>query len=119
MRPLVITYRTRVRAAAPQAVAIASGLGWLYGKAINGSAGGNGAIRYGLGAGDIQAQRTSYPGYVFPPQIFTGHSAKRVAAGAIRNTPPGLPSTNVPDTVLGSPLARAMATVGARQMAGG
>ncbi len=119
MRPQVLTYRVRVRAAAPQAVAVASGLGWLYGKAVNGSAGGNGAIRYGAGPGDIQAQRTGFTGYVFPPQIFTGHTARRVAGGAIRATPAGLPSTSGTDTLLGSPLARAMATVGARQMSGG
>src|SRR6266567_2355014 len=100
MRPLVLTYRTRVRAAGPQAVAIATGLGWLHGKAINGSAGGNGAIRYGRGPGDIQAQRTAFTGYVNPPQIFIGHSAKRVAAGAIRATPAGLPSTSGTDTLL-------------------
>lgn len=116
MRPQVIRYSTPVRAAAPQAVAIASGLGRLYGQAINGSVGGNGAIRYGEPAiGD----RRKFTGYVFPPQLFVGYSARRVAGGAIRNTPAGMPSTTAPASLLNSPLAKAMATVGARQMAGG
>lgn len=111
-------YAVPVRAAAPQAVAQAVGLGWLFGKAINGSEGGNGAIRYGGGPGDIQAQRSNFTGYAFPPQIFKGYSARRVAAGAIRNMPASMPSTSTPDSLLASPLQRAMAAVGASQLAG-
>lgn len=112
MRPQVITYTTPVRAAAPQAVAQAVGLGWLFGKAIRGD---NGATRIGYpGIG----MRNKYQGYVFPPQIFRGFTAGKVAGGAIKLTPAGLPSTQAPDTLLASPLTRAMATVGAAQIRG-
>ena len=115
MRPRVLRYTVRVRAAAPQAVAIATGLAWLHGKAINGSPGGNGAIRYGYPA---IGTREKFQGYASPPQIFSGYTAKRVAGGAIRLTPAGLPSTSAPVSVLSSPLVRAMATVGSAQMSG-
>ncbi len=111
MRPRVVTYHTPVRASAPQAVAIALGLGWLYGKAIR--PGQNGTTRYGYpGIG----QRNKYAGYVTPPQIFTGYSAARVAGGAIRATPAAYPSTTTPAAAAASPLTRALATVGSSQM---
>lgn len=115
MRPQVIEYRVPVHAAAPQAVALAVGLGWLHGKAINGSQDGNGFIRYGEPA---LGMRRKFTGYAFPPQIFTGYSARRVAGGAVRNQPASLPSTSTPDSLLRSPLQRAMATVGAAQLGG-
>lgn len=112
MRPRVTVYRTPVRWAAPQAIAQAVGLGWLYGKAI---AGDNGAVRYGYPA---LGTRRKFTGYAFPPQIFLNYSARRVAAGAIRNKRGALPATNAPTSVLNSPLKKATATVTARQIAG-
>jgi hypothetical protein len=113
MRSQVIRRVITLRGIAPQTVALNLGLGRLYGRGINSH---NGAIRYGepqIGS------RNNFTGYAAPPQLFTGYSAKRVATGAIKPTQPALPSTTSPDTLLQSPLSRAMATVGARQMAGG
>lgn len=112
-RPVRQTFLTKVRWAAPQAIGQASSLGWLYGKAI---AGDNGAVRYG--APGVWGNRSKYNGYAFPGQLFTGYSARRVATGAIRATPAGLPSTSSPDTLLSSPLSMAMRTVTVRQMQG-
>lgn len=112
MKPRVTTYRTRVRWAAPQAIATAIGLGWLYGKAIRGD---NGAVRYGYPA---MGDRNKFAGYAYPPQIFTGYTAKRVAAGAVRVNAAGLPGTKSPASLLNSPLKRATATVTARQIGG-
>lgn len=114
MRPLVLQYIVRVRAASPQAIALAAGLGQLYGRGINGQ---TGTIRYGDPRG-IQTQRSAFKGYVTPPQIFKGYTARRVAGGAIRNAPARLPSANAP-SLSTSPLTRAMATVSAQQLANG
>lgn len=114
MKPQQTIFRTPVRWAAPQATGMARALGWLYGKAI---AGDNGAIRYGGGPGDLQAQRSAYTGYAFPPQLFTGYDPRKVAAGAIRATPAAYPATTTPAGVLSSPLARAMESVTAAQHA--
>lgn len=111
MRPQVTTYRTRVHAAAPQAVAIATGLGRLFGRAIRGH---NGAIRYGYPS--MSTQRTKYAGYADPPQMFIGYTAKRVAGGAIRATPPAIPTSTQPYSLTGSPLMQAMANVTAGQL---
>lgn len=113
MRPQRIRRRITLNGVAPQTVALNLGLGRLYGHGINRR---TGTIRYGQPA---IGTRNNFTGYAFPPQLFTGYSAKRVATGAIRATPPALPSTTTPDTLLQSPLTRAMATVGARQMTGG
>lgn len=113
MKPKVITYIVRVRAAAPQAVAIAAGLGQLYGRGINGRAG---TVRYGYPG--LSTQRAKYAGYVTPPQLFKGYTARRVAGGAIRRAGPRYPDTSAPVSA-GSPLARAMATVSASQITGG
>jgi hypothetical protein len=112
MIPKVSNYRTPVRWAAPQAIAIARGLGWLHGKAIKGD---NGSILIGYPA---IASRQKYAGYVFPGQLFIGYSARRVAAGAIRVTPNGLPSTSNTASTMSSPLVQAMANVTAGQMTG-
>jgi hypothetical protein len=109
MRPRVVIYRTLVRAAAPQAIATALGLGWLYGKAIRGD---NGTVRSGYPA---LGARNKYAGYARPPQIFTGYTARRVAGGSIRAGGAGLPSTNAPPTILSSPLQQALATVTSTQ----
>ena len=113
MKGQVTVYRVPVRWAAPQATGLAKALGWLHGKAI---AGDNGAVRYG-GPGSIQAQRTFYTGYAFPPQLFTGYDPRKVAAGAIRNTPGAFPATSTPAGVLGSPVSRALEAVTAAQHA--
>jgi hypothetical protein len=115
MQPQVVGYRTPVRASAPQAVAIALGLGWLYGKAIR--PGQNGATRYGYPS--ISTQRAKYAGYVTPPQIFTGYSARRVAAGSVRATQAAYPSTSTPAAAAASPLSRTLQMVGNDQMARG
>ncbi len=113
MRPLVQRRAITIRGVAPQTIALNLGLGRLYGRGVDGHAG---AVRYGEPA---IGTRAKYQGYVFPPQLFTGYSAKRVAGGAIKPVTPALPSTTTPQSLLNSPLTRAMATVGARQMAGG
>jgi hypothetical protein len=110
--PRSTTYRTRVRWAAPQAIAIARGLGWLHGKAI---AGDNGQVIIGYPA---IGTRQKFAGYAFPGQLFIGYSARRVAGGAIRVTPSGLPSTSSTASQLASPLVQAMRTVTVGQMTG-
>lgn len=105
MKPQVTTYSTPVRSAAPQAVAIAKGLGWLFGKAIRGD---NGAVRYGY---PQIGTRAKYQGYVFPPQIFTGYDPGKVARGAVRVATPALSTNTVPQTENYSPLQQAMANV--------
>lgn len=112
MRPQTTVYRTPVRWAAPQAIAIARGLGWLHGKAIKGD---NGTIRIGYPA---IYSREKYAGYAFPGQLFIGYTARRVAAGAIRVTPSGLPSTSSTAAQLASPLAQAMRNVTSSQLTG-
>ena len=105
MRPQVEVFRTPVRAVAPQASAIARGLGWLYGKAI---AGDNGAIRYGYPG--LDSDRARYSGYAFPPQLFTGYNPANVAAGTARPDPAGFPGESI-SSANDTPLQRAMATV--------
>lgn len=105
MKPQVTTYSTPVRSAAPQATAIARGLGWLYGKAIRGDAG---AIRFGY---PQIGMRNKYQGYVFPPQIFTGYDPAKVARGAVRVATPALSTNTLPQTETFSPLTQAMANV--------
>ena len=112
MIPQSTTFRTKVRWAAPQAIAQARGLGWLFGKAIRGD---NGAVIYGYPA---LGTRQKFTGYAYPGQLFIGYSARRVAGGAIRVTPSGLPSTSSTVTQLSSPLVQAMRTVTVGQMTG-
>lgn len=111
MRPLVRTIRVKVRAPAPQAVALASGLAQLTGRDLRGH---SGTVRYGYPG--IQTQRTSYQGYVFPPQLFIGYDPRRTAAGSIRvpHTALGAGAGQAPSE-LNSPLLRAMAAVSAYQ----
>lgn len=104
MRPTTQAYRTPVRWAAPQAIAIARGLGWLHGKAIRGD---NGAIRYGYPA---PGTRASYQGYAFPPQLFAGYDPAKVAAGLVRPDPARYPGETLSPSAADGPLARAMAT---------
>jgi hypothetical protein len=111
-QPQVTVYRTPVRSAAPQAIWIARALGWLYGKAIKGD---NGAVRYGYPG--LDTNRTSYKGYVFPPQIFTGYDPGKVAAGFIRPDPASLPGDSTAPAAARSPLARAMHAVTVSQQA--
>lgn len=111
--PIKSTFLTKVRWAAPQAIGIASALGWQQGRAI---AGDNGATRIGYPA--VSGTRAKYNGYAFPGQLFIGYTARRVAGGSIRLTPGALPSTSSPDTLLSSPLQMAMRTVTVRQMQG-
>lgn len=113
MRPEVQEYRTPVRAAAPQAIAIARGLGRLYGRAINGQT--NGAVRYGYPA---IGTRAKFTGYGFPPQLFRGYDPRKVAAGAFRGAPGALPSTSSPTTLANNPLQASMALVTSQQLAG-
>lgn len=112
-RPEVDLYQVKVRAAAPQAIAIARGLGALFGRAINGRT--NGAVRYGYPA---IGTRAKYAGYAFPPQLFRGYDPRKVAAGAFRGAPGALPSTSSPTTLLNNPLQASMATVTTQQLAG-
>jgi len=112
MRPKVTTYAVPVHEAAPQAIAIARGLGWLHGKAIKGD---NGAVRYGWPA---IGTRNNFTGYAFPPQIFTGYDPRRVAGGAVRVSTPALSTSTTPVSENYSPLQQAMANVTGYQMPG-
>lgn len=90
VKPEVVHYSVPVREAHPFSQAIASALGRLYGRGINGHAG---AVRYGYPA---IGTRDRFGGYVFPPQLFIGWNPNRVASGTIRPTPGGLPGTQAP-----------------------
>jgi len=107
--PEIVTYRTPVRSAAPQAIGLARVLGWLYGKAIKGH---NGSIRYGWPG--LDSQRTKYAGYVYPPQLFVGYNPAKVAGGLIRADPASLPGDSLVATE--APLMRAMAAMSATEM---
>lgn len=103
-RPSVETYAVPVRGPHPLAVMIASRLGWIHGRGIDGHAG---AIRYGY-PGSF-TQRTSYQGYVKPPQLFLGASR---SGGKPRVPTPALSSSHLPlGSSRGSPLTAAMANV--------
>jgi hypothetical protein len=109
MRPRVDIYRTPVRAAAPQAIGLARALGALFGRGINGQ---TGTVLYGYPAiGD----RAKFAGYANSPQLFIGYDPAKVAAGAFRGAPGGLPSTANPNNTA---LQRSLATVTAVQLAG-
>lgn len=111
MRQVVQDYRVPVRWRDPWSLWSARFLGWLHGKAI---AGQNGAVRYD-GPGSIQAQRTYYTGYVFPPQIFTGWNPRHVAGGRARVATPAFPATTSPMASAQTPTSRAMEAVTAAQ----
>lgn len=113
MRPVVQSYRVPVRWAAPQAIAVARGLGQLLGRDIKGE---RGTIRYGWPS--IQTQRTAYKGYVFPPQVFTGYDPRKVAAGFIRPDPASLPGDYSVASEQRSPLEAAMANITLTQQIG-
>jgi hypothetical protein len=108
MRQQVKTYAVPVRSAAPQAVAIAVGLGWLHGKAIRGD---NGATR--IGQPDIGTAATNFCGYAFPPQLFTGWDPRHVAGGSVKPATPALSTSTQPATDSMSPMQAAMANVSA------
>jgi len=105
MRPRIQIFHTPVRWSAPQAIALARGLGWLHGRAI---AGDNGTIRYGWPS--VMTQRTKYAGYTSPPQLFIGYDPAKVAAGLVRPDPASYPGDSLSPATAASPLARAMAT---------
>lgn len=111
--PGVLTYATKVRLPAPQAIALARGIGALYGRGINGE---TGSVRFGYPA---IGTRTKFAGYANTPQLFMGYSPRKVAAGSFRGMPGALPATSNPGTFpLNSPLQNAMATVTLQQMQG-
>jgi hypothetical protein len=96
-----------VRQPHPVSQYMASALGSIYGRGINGH---TGAFRYG--AAGIATNRTKYGGYVYPPQMFIGWNPKRVAGGAIRYKPSALPAT-APNNPTDNPLQTAVATIAA------
>lgn len=101
----VETYSVPVRGPHPLAVMIASRLGRITGRGIDGH---TGTIRYGEGGG-LQTQRTSFTGYVKAPQLFLGASR---SGGRPRVPTPALSSSHLPaGASLGSPLSAAMAAV--------
>jgi hypothetical protein len=110
VKPRVSVFRTRVHQAAPQAAAIVSGLARRDVRGIDGH---TGTRRYGYPA---PGTRRKYAGYATPPQLFTGYTARRVAAGAIRATPPAIPTSTQPYSLTSSPLMQAMANVSAGQL---
>ncbi len=114
MQPQVTTYRTPVRSAAPQAIWIARALGWLYGKAIKGD---NGSVVYGYPG--LDTNRSSYKGYVYPPQLFIGYDPQKVAGGFVRPDPASLPGDSTAPAAARSPLQAAMQSVTISQMANG
>lgn len=103
-RKQVEVYAVPVRGPHPLAVMIASRLGLLWGRGIDGR---TGTIRYGYPS--TQTQRTKYPGYVRAPQIFLGAN---ITSGRARLPTPALSSSHVPmNASAGSPLTAAMANV--------
>lgn len=113
-RPQVTHYNVPVRSAAPQAIRLATALGWLFGKAIRGD---NGHIIYGYPS--IQTQRAKFAGYVNPPQLFLGYDPAKVAAGFVRPDPASLPGDHVSPSAAGSPIMIAMHNVSVSQAAVG
>lgn len=113
LTPQVDEYRTRVRAAAPQAIGIARALAdRITRPALRGA----GTVHYGYPA---IGTRMKYAGYANSPQLFIGYDPRKVAAGSFRGAPGALPSTTSPASALNSPLQRAMATVTAQQLGQG
>lgn len=86
---------------------MASVLGALYGRDINGR---TGTVRYGMPG--LSTQRSKFGGYVYPPQMFMGWNPRRVAGGAIRYSPAALPATSPQDPV-DNPLQNAVAMIAA------
>jgi hypothetical protein len=108
--PQVDYYQTPVRAAAPQAIAIARALARAFTRpAIRGA----GATRLGEPA---IGTRRKFQGYANTPQLFIGYNPRRVAAGAFRGPHPAIPSTSAPISTLNTPTMRAMATVTTAQL---
>jgi len=102
----VEVYSVPVRQSHPLAVMIASRLGQIFGRGINGH---TGTIRYGYPS--TFTQRTKYGGYVQAPQLFLGAN---ITSGRARLPTPALSSSHVPLLAsAGSPLANAMANVSA------
>lgn len=89
----------------PVSVFMASSLGSLYGRGINGRAG---TVLYGYPGDDTN--QASYQGYVSPPQMFVGWNPKRVAGGAVRAAGGQLPATS-PGNPADNPLGNAVATI--------
>jgi len=96
-----------VRQPHPVSQYMASALGEIYGRGINGHAG---AFRYGTAG--LATNRTKYGGYVYPPQMFVGWNPRRVAGGSIRYKPGSLPAT-APNDPNDNPLTNAVATIAA------
>lgn len=112
-RPVVDLYTVPVRAADPRAISLARRIaGWFVARDINGA----GSVRYGYPA---IGMRWKYQGYANPPQLFTGHNARRVAGGTYRGKPGAYPSTSSPNPAAASPLSAAMATVTQYQLGNG
>lgn len=103
IQPRSLHYSTPVREAHPLAQRIASSLGALYGRGIDGR---TGTIRFGY---PQIGMREKFQGYVFPPQMFIGWSPNRVAGGTIRPTLGQLPGSQAPYANT-SPLLAAMLT---------
>lgn len=86
---------------------MASALGALYIRGINGN---TGAFRYGTPS--LSTQMTNFKGYTNPPQMFLGWNPKRVAGGAVRYTPQRLPA-GAPSDPGDNPLQNAITTISA------
>lgn len=103
--PQVDHYETPVRAAAPQAIAIARALARAFTRT---SIRGAGVTRLGEPA---MGTRRKFQGYANTPQLFIGYDPRKVAGGTFRGQRPAIPSTAAPITTLNTPTMRAMATV--------
>jgi len=90
----------------PVAVWMATALGNLYGRGINGH---TGAFCYG---GGQAANRTRFSGYAYPAQGFVGWNPRRVAAGHLATGQARLPTTS-PQDPTDNPLINAVATINA------
>lgn len=99
-----------VREAHPIASYMASALGALTGRDINGH---TGTVRIGYPGAD--ANRSNFKGYASPQQMFLGWNPRRVAGGAIRPTRGSLPSTQAPPPDDNSALLSAVTTIGIGQ----
>jgi len=106
-RPRVERVTVTKREAHPIAQFMASALGALYGRGIDGK---TGTFQYG--APSTASQRTKFTGYAYPAQGFVGWNPRKVAGGHLAPNPGRLPAT-APQDPVDNPLQSAVATINA------
>lgn len=105
--PRVSKVTHTVRSPHPVSVWMATALGNLYGRGINGHAG---TFEYGMPG--QSTNRGRYAGYVYPDAMFVGYSPRKVSAGHLAPNRARLPTT-APQDPTDNPLMNAVATINA------